>query len=103
GTDLFFLKNRIGVTFNYYNKKVSDLLLSRQIAPTTGFTSKLDNFASLENTGIELMLTGSPVRTTDFNWDATVIFNRNRNKATNVGAGVTAFANSSSGPVSLIN
>ncbi len=103
GTDLFFLKNRIGVTFNYYNKKVSDLLLSRQIAPTTGFSSKLDNFGSLENKGIELMLTGSPVRTTDFTWDATVIFNRNRNKATNVGAGVTAFANDSSGPVSLIN
>lgn len=103
GTDLFFLKNRLGVTFNYYNKKVSDLLLSRQIAPTTGFTSKLDNFGSLENKGIELLLTGSPVRSTNFSWDATIIFNRNRNKATNVGAGVTAFTNSSSGPVSLIN
>ncbi len=103
GTDLFFLKNRLGLTFNYYNKKVSDLLLSRQIAPTTGFTSKLDNYGSLENTGIELLLTGAPIRTNDFSWDATVIFNRNRNKATNVGAGVTAFANTSSGPVSLIN
>ncbi|MDP3468315.1 MAG: SusC/RagA family TonB-linked outer membrane protein [Daejeonella sp.] len=103
GTDLFFLKNRLGLTFNYYNKKVSDLLLSRQIAPTTGFTSKLDNYGSLENTGIEFLVTGAPIRSNDFSWDATLIFNRNRNKATNVGAGVTAFTNTSSGPVSLIN
>lgn len=103
GTDLSFLKNRIGLTFNYYQKNVSDLLLSRQIAPTTGFTSKLDNYGSLENSGIEVLLTGSPIRKNDFSWDATVIFNRNRNKATNVGNGVVFFTNSSSGPVALIN
>ncbi|MES3018076.1 MAG: SusC/RagA family TonB-linked outer membrane protein [Bacteroidota bacterium] len=103
GTDLFFLDNRVGLTMNVYRKKVSDLLLERQIAPTTGFSTLLDNFGSLENKGIELLLQLNPVRKTDFNWNTTVIFNRNRNKATNVGTGVTAFANSSSGPVSLIN
>ncbi len=103
GTDLFFLDNRVGLTMNIYKKKVSDLLLDRQIAPTTGFSTLLDNFGSLENTGIELLLQLNPIRKTDFNWNATVIFNRNRNKATNVGPGITAFVNSSSGPVSLIN
>lgn len=103
GTDLFFFSNRVGVTFNVYKKKVSDLLLSRQIAPTTGFSSKLDNFGSLENSGVELLLQLAPIRKEDFQWNATMIFNRNRNKATNVGSGVVFFSNTSSGPVALIN
>jgi len=103
GTDLYFLDNRVGLTVNVYSKKVTDLLLERQIAPTTGFTTLLDNFGSLENKGVELLLQLNPIRKADFNWNSTVIYNRNRNKATNVGPGVTAFANSSSGPVSLIN
>jgi len=103
GTDLFFLDNRIGLTMNVYKKKVTDLLLERQIAPTTGFSTLLDNFGALENKGLELLLQLNPIRKANFNWNSTVIFNRNRNKATNVGTGVTAFANTSSGPVSLIN
>lgn len=103
GTDMFFLNNRLGLTFNIYKKKVTDLLISRQIAPTTGFTSRLDNFGSLENSGIELMLQATPIKKGEFSWDATVIFNRNRNKAINIGSGVVTFANSSSGPVSIIN
>lgn len=103
GTDMFFLNNRLGLTFNVYKKKVTDLLLSRQIAPTTGFTSRLDNYGSLENTGIELMLQATPVKKGDFTWNSTVIFNRNRNKALNIGSGVVFFTNTSSGPVALIN
>ena len=56
GTDLGFLQNRIGVQFNYYIKKVNDLLINRVIAPTTGFSSLLDNFGSLENKGFEIVL-----------------------------------------------
>ena len=103
GADMFFLNNRLGLTVNVYKKNVTDLLISRQIAPTTGFTSRLDNFGSLENTGIELMLQATPIKKGEFTWDATVIFNRNRNKAINIGPGVVTFATSSSTPVSIIN
>ena len=103
GADMFFLNNRLGLTVNVYKKKVTDLLISRQIAPTTGFTSRLDNFGSLENTGIELMLQATPIKKGDFTWDATVIFNRNRNKAINIGSGVVTIPNLSSGPIAIVN
>lgn len=103
GTDLFFLKNRLGLTVNWYHKKVSDLLLNRQISPTNGFTSKLDNFGTMENRGIEVMLTATPVRTKDLNWNTTVIFNKNRNKAIDIGEGVTFFTPGSSAPTAIIN
>lgn len=101
GTDMSFLNNRLGLTFSYYNKTVTDLLLSVVIAPTTGFSSLLDNIdGELKNEGIELMLTGVPVKTENFNWTSTVIYNRNRNKI--VGSGARRLISTNAGaPVSI--
>src|SRR5690606_32655201 len=103
GADLFFLRNRLGLTVNWYYKKVSDLLLNRQIAPSNGFTSRLDNFGTMENRGLELMLTATPVQSNDLTWNTAIIFNRNRNKAIDIGEGVTFFTPGSSAPSAIIN
>ena len=102
GADLSFFKNRLGLTVNVYNKKVSDLLINRQIAPTNGFSSLLDNFGSLENKGFELVLTGSPIKNKNFTWDATLIFNQNKNKAVKIGQGLTTFATNGGAPVAIL-
>ena len=102
GIDLAFLNSRVNLTANVYNKKVSDLLISRIIAPTTGFSNLLDNFGSLENKGFELMLTGKPVQNKDMNWTITGIYNHNRNKAVKIGQGLTLLSTNSGAPVSLI-
>lgn len=101
GMDLSFLKNRLSVVFNWYDKKVSGLLVPVVIAPTTGFSSLLENKGSLKNKGIELMLTGVPVATQDFKWSASFIFNRNRNKV--VGTGALQLVSTNAGaPVAII-
>lgn len=102
GTDLGFFNNRIGLTFNYYIKKVNDLLISRVIAPTTGFSNLLDNFGSLENKGFELVLNANPVASKDFNWNLTAIFNRNRNKAVRIGQALTLLSLNAGAPVAII-
>ena len=103
GTDMSFFNNRLGLTFSYYNKTVTDLLLSVAVAPTTGFSNLLDNIdGKLSNKGIELMLTGVPIKTTDFSWTSTVIYNRNRNKITGSGARQT-FSTNPGAPVSIID
>jgi TonB-linked SusC/RagA family outer membrane protein len=102
GTDLSFMNNRIGLQFNYYIKKVKDLLLNRVIAPTTGFSSLLDNFGSLENKGFEFVLNLAPVRSKDWNWDITAIYNHNRNKAVEIGSALTLLSTNSGAPVALL-
>ncbi|MBL7698493.1 MAG: SusC/RagA family TonB-linked outer membrane protein [Chitinophagaceae bacterium] len=102
GADLGFLDNRIGVQFNYYVKKVKDLLISRVVAPTTGFSSYLNNIGSLENKGFEIVLNVNPVRKTDLTWNLTAIFNRNRNKAVSIGQALTLLSLNAGAPVAII-
>lgn len=102
GTDLGFINNRIGIQFNYYIKKVDDLLISRVIAPTTGFSSLLDNFGSLENKGFEVVLNLGLVKKTDLRWDLTGVFNRNRNKAVSIGQALTLLSTNAGAPVAIL-
>ncbi len=102
GTDLGFMNNRIGIQFNYYIKEVDDLLINRVIAPTTGFSSLLDNFGSLENKGFEVVLNLGLVQRNDFRWDLTGIYNQNRNKAVRIGQALTLLSTNGGAPVAIL-
>jgi TonB-linked SusC/RagA family outer membrane protein len=101
GIDLGFFRNRLTLSANYYSKKVTDLLFPQVIAPTTGYTSLLNNIGSLKNTGFELVLGGSPIKTTNFTWNSSFIFNKNQNKALDVG-GLRLLSTNPGAPVAII-
>ena len=102
GMDLGMLNNRVNVTLNVYNKKVTDLLINRQLAPTNGFSSLLDNFGSLENKGYEVMLSLVPVQTKNLRWEMTTIYNHNENKALKIGQALTLLSTNAGAPVAII-
>ncbi len=102
GTDLAFFKSRLSIQFNYYIKKVDDLLISRVIAPTTGFSNLLDNFGSLENRGFEVVVNGGIVRSKNLNWNITGIYSQNRNKAVKIGQALTLLSTNPGAPVAII-
>ena len=47
------LNNRLSGTLEVYQRKSKDLLFSRPLAPSLGFTAIDDNIGSLKNTGFE--------------------------------------------------
>ncbi|OSZ80551.1 SusC/RagA family TonB-linked outer membrane protein [Chitinophagaceae bacterium IBVUCB2] len=102
GIDLGFFNGRLNLQTNIYTKKVDDLLINRFIAPTTGFSSLLDNFGSLENKGFEIVLTGKPIQGKNLNWTITGIYNHNRNKAVRIGQALTLLSTNSGTPVAII-
>ena len=102
GTDLGFFDNRLGIGFNYYIKEVNDLLINRVIAPTTGFSSLLDNLGSLENKGFEIIVNGGIIRKNDLRWDVTGIFNHNRNEAVRIGQALTLLSTNGGAPVAIL-
>ncbi len=84
GFDAGLLNGRIGLEFTYYKQKVSDLLLNRELAPSSGFGSRFESVGTLENTGIELLVRANPIRTTNFNWNIVTTYTSNENEITNV-------------------
>ena len=60
GMDVSFLKNRISLTVDVYKRINKDLLLSRALYATTGFTSITQNLGKMENKGLEILLSVTP-------------------------------------------
>lgn len=87
GFDAGFINNRIGLEFSYYHQKVTDLLLPRVLAPSTGFSSRFENVGNLENKGVELLLRAAPVKNENLTWDIIASFSKNNNEVTNVAGG----------------
>ncbi len=74
GTELGFLKNRIGLELSLYNKKTINQIVPIQVSGTTGVASFVINSGSMTNTGLEGMFTATPVKMKDFRWDITLNF-----------------------------
>ncbi len=87
GADMSFLNDRIGLEVTYYDKVNTGLLIARNLAPSTGFSTRLDNVATVTNRGIELLLRAVPVQTDNVRWETIVNFSSNRNVASNVVGG----------------
>ena len=69
GMEMKFLNNRIGFDIAYYNKITSDQIVAAQISSGSGYFDQLINSGQSQSRGIELLLTGSPVRSANFSWD----------------------------------
>ncbi|TXB64951.1 SusC/RagA family TonB-linked outer membrane protein [Phaeodactylibacter luteus] len=103
GADLSFLKDRLGMSFTWYNQDIDDLLVSRSLAASQGGRAITTNVGSLENKGVEVLIYGTPVRRRDFSWDLSLNFSRNRNKVTNLGQARTAVGNVTGAPIFLVD
>jgi TonB-linked SusC/RagA family outer membrane protein len=90
GIDATFLGDRIGIELTYYDKLLTDLLIRRNIAASTGFSQQLDNVGTVSNRGLEVLLRTTPVQTNDLRWDATVNFFFNRNEVVDTKGGIIA-------------
>ena len=62
GGEFQFLDDRLGLDLAYYNKNTVNQIVPSQISALTGFTSRFVNAGTIRNKGIELQVTGTPVR-----------------------------------------
>lgn len=84
GGEFRFLNDRIGLEASWYKLTTRDGIIPVLVSRATGFNSYVTNAGVLENKGIEITLTGSPIRTTDFSWDVNVNYSANRNKVLSI-------------------
>ncbi len=67
GFDYSFFEGRIKGSFDWYQRKTFDLLQSVPVSLTSGHKSMMMNVGSMVNKGVETVIQGDIVRSTDFN------------------------------------
>lgn len=85
GLDLSMFNSRITFTADAYLKKTNDLLLNVPLALSTGFNTQARNVGSMENKGLEFVLSTKNFVKSKFTWSTDLNFSLNRNKVTSLG------------------
>lgn len=80
GIDFTILKSRITGSVDYYDSKTSDLLLTRQLPPTSGVSKVLENIGKTRNSGIEVSLRTVNIQTPHFTWSTGLTYTRNKER-----------------------
>ncbi len=100
GLDMQFLKNRLRLDATLYSDRTVEQIIAPRVSQATGYILQYINGGVVENKGIELMLSGTPVQGKDFNWDVSFNFARNFNEVLSLPFPLTILRNSDA---SIIN
>lgn len=85
GLDFGVVKNRFRGSLDFYNKETKDLLISRILPPSVGFSSVYYNSGNMLNRGVEFSLEADIIQTKDFTWTFGGNIGKNDPKIKNLG------------------
>lgn len=79
GFDLRLMKGKLGLDFTYFDNRTRNQIIPIELDIATGYASRIINAGEIQNKGIEIVLSGSPVKTASgFSWDFMANFTRTR-------------------------
>lgn len=78
GLDFSLFRGRVNGTFDYYNKKSTDLIASEAIDETRGASSMAQNVGAVTNEGFEITINSDVVRGRDFIYNTILALSYNR-------------------------
>lgn len=85
GLDWDVLDGRLGGTLDYYNRRTKDAIWEYPVpVPPYLHDTMLANAAEMENSGFELLLHATPVKTDNFEWNTNVSYSTNKNKVVSI-------------------
>ncbi|MFW5760914.1 MAG: SusC/RagA family TonB-linked outer membrane protein [Cyclobacteriaceae bacterium] len=80
GTEVQLFEGLVGIDLTYYDITTRNQIISIPIPISTGFNFRRTNVGVISNKGIEALLTVTPIRTPNFNWEISANFARNVNR-----------------------
>ncbi len=85
GAYLVFFNNRIGLDVTWYRAKSTDMIYPVFVAPSSGYTNYYTNVGRMDNTGVEVALNLTPVKSSSgFEWDIFATYTSNINEVKNI-------------------
>jgi TonB-linked SusC/RagA family outer membrane protein len=105
GADLALYQNRLRFEGTYYSSENKNQILNIGLPPSSGSFSKQINAGLISSRGIELSLGGTPIVTSDLNWDVNLIYSKNRTKVEELAEGfnyITLWTDAKGGAVTWV-
>jgi len=87
--DFSILDNRISGSVDLYKKRGENMLVYKDVAPSTGALSAVLNAGTIENRGFDIALNIIPIKTRDITWSISINGGKNENEI--IDAGVTNY------------
>ncbi|MFI5163488.1 MAG: SusC/RagA family TonB-linked outer membrane protein [Sphingobacteriales bacterium] len=91
GTDLTFFGSRLHLDLAWYNKKESREVIPAVTSGTSGYSAVLLNSGTIQNRGIEVLVSGVLVKAENFTWTETLNLTYNDNKVLSLSTGSTNY------------
>ena len=90
GTDLSFFKDRLSLSFTYYDDLTHDLITAVPVPPSTGYLTNYINVGEISNKGEELAIRGTPISTKyGLKWDLFATYTHNVSDVVSLKDGVS--------------
>ncbi len=74
------LFNRVTLDATWYQNNNTDQIIPLTVSPTSGFSTAQVNAGNIQNSGIEISISASPIVTKNFSWDINLNWAKNSNK-----------------------
>jgi TonB-linked SusC/RagA family outer membrane protein len=78
GADIGLFNNRLTVLLDYYNKQTSDRIFSKPLDATSGFSSIVSNYGTIQTRGFEVEIAANAINNKNFSWDVNLTYSHNR-------------------------
>lgn len=92
GVDARFFNGRLGVDFTYFDNRTRNQIIPIELDISTGYASRIINAGQIQNKGIEVVLSGNPIATSNgFTWNFMANFTRTRGYVLELTEGLTTY------------
>jgi len=89
GLEGSILSNRVTFDFSYYKSNTNNQIFRVPQSGSSSYSNSLINAGELENKGVEVFVSGYPIKMNDFKWQMSINWSKNKNKLISLDAGRT--------------
>lgn len=88
GFETQFLNDRLGLDFTWYRRNTVDQILDVTVSTASGYTGRTANSGEVQNSGVELLVTGIPFSGGSWSWETKVNFGANQSEVKSLAPGL---------------
>ena len=91
GIEASFLHNRLGFDLTYYHSRLIDQIMPIAPSTATGYTNFYVNGGTVQNQGVEISVSATPVKAPHFSWNIVANWSKNNNKVISLYGGQPSY------------